>query len=645
MVLDSAIQALSGAPLLKLVLALILGGVFFRLRRNETEGVMSGFAALALVFLVRDLAFDFVPVDALFRLSDLIAFGFMAYIAVVPFGGGWELPLALALDGVAALFLALGGLASLLPFPSGSELCLLAAAFPLAALFSLPPRRNVSASSGRELVLDARLPLLIGGCVYLLAEALLGPRSAIFQTLIVPAWYVLFLFLAFRFSEILRHQLVAALDYYEDAIDSLYELLLSSGSATTAASAMQEALDTMARVGVEKTGADGGAIFLTEEFEDVISMRAISGTFPPPFKLPESLPRSEERVASYVRHARFKLGEGLLGEAAKTGKPLYIPEAKADPRVARNGEDDWLRLSSLIAIPLIVRDRSIGVLAVEKTSGSSFSERDFDRAKLLSSFGSISVANSFSFLEAVEQSDIEHEASIAVGIQKMVEPKAFPSLAGLSFGGFTLPARGVCSDYYDCIQTRIDRVVLAVGDVAGKGVQAGLVMAMMRSILHLITASSKDASTLLSWVNRGITGQVDLDHFATLGLVSVNATSGEVEFANAAQQPLLVFRKDSGAIETIDIKSIPIGVERSTEYGVKRFRLRPGDVLVMYTDGVVEAMNDQGKQYGRKKLGAAVAESSELAAAAIADAIRKDVEEFAGRSRQHDDQTVLVMKA
>ena len=125
----------------------------------------------------------------------------------------------------------------------------------------------------------------------------------------------------------------------------------------------------------------------------------------------------------------------------------------------------------------------------------------------------------------------------------------------------------------------------------------------------------------------------------------MNATSGEVEFANAAQQPLLVFRKDSGAIETIDIKSIPIGVERSTEYGVKRFKLRPGDVLVMYTDGVVEAMNDQGKQYGRKKLGAAVAESSELAARAIADAIRKDVEEFAGRSRQHDDQTVLVMKA
>lgn len=645
MFLDGFFQTLSAAPLLKLVLALILGGAFFGLRRKETEGVMSGFAVLALFSLLRDLAFDFIPLDALFILSDLVAFGLLAYVAVLPFGGGWELPLALVLDAAAALFVAAGGLAGLLPFPSGSGLSLLAAVFPLAAVFFLPPRRDVSASSGREFVLGARLPLLVGGCLYLLAEALLGPRSLLFQTLIVPAWYVLFLFLAFRFSEILRRQLVAAVDYYEDAIDSLYELLLSTGSATSAASAMQEALDNMARVGVEKTGADGGAIFLTEEFEDVISMRAVSGSFPPPFKLPESLPRSEERVASYVKHARFKLGEGLLGEAAKTGKPLYIPEAYADPRVARNGEDDWLRLSSLIAIPLIVRDRSIGVLAVEKTNGSSFSERDFDRAKLLSSFGSISVANSFSFLEAVERSDIEHEASIAVGIQKMVEPKGFPNLSGLSFGGFTLPARGVCSDYYDCIQTRIDRVVLAVGDVAGKGVQAGLVMAMMRSILHLITNSTKDASTLLSWVNRGITGQVDVDHFATLGLVAVNATTGEVEFANAAQQPLLVFRKDSGAIETVDIKSVPIGVERSTEYGVKRFRLRAGDVLVMYTDGVVEAMNDQGKQYGRKRLGAAVAGSCELAAMAIADAIRKDVEEFTGRARQHDDQTVLVMKA
>lgn len=646
MVAEGFSQALNGAPLLKLVLALVLGGAFLLLRRKETEGVMSGFAALALFFLVRDLLFGFLPRDLLFRLTDLLAFGALAYICLAPFGAGWELALAVGLDAAAALYLALGGLAGLLPFPQGAELCLFAALFPLTALWFLPPRLASSASPARELIVEERLPLLAAGSAYLLAEALLGAQSPFFQAFFVPAWYIFLLFLAFRFSEILRRQLVAAVDYYEDSIESLYELLLSSaGTASTASSAMQEALDNMARVGVEKTGADGGAIFLTEEFEDVISMRALAGTFPPPFKLPESLPRSEERVSSYIRHARFKLGEGLLGEAAQTGKALYIPDALSDSRVARNGEDEWLRLSSLIATPLVVKDRSIGVLAVAKSGGEPFTERDFDRAKLLSSFGSISVANSFSFLEAVERSDIEHEAAIALGIQKMVEPKAFPSVEGLSFAGFTLAARGVCSDYYDCIQTRIDRVVLAVGDVAGKGVQAGLVMAMIRAILHLITNSTKDASTLLSWVNRGITGQVDVDHFATLGLVSVNASTGEVEFANAAQQPLLVFRKDSGAIETVDIKSIPIGVERSTEYGVKRFKLRPGDILAMYTDGLVEAMNDQGKQYGRKNLGAAVAASGDLPAAAIAEAIRKDVEEFAGRSRQHDDLTVLVMKA
>ncbi|MBL8967512.1 MAG: SpoIIE family protein phosphatase [Spirochaetaceae bacterium] len=641
----SIAQALSGPLLVKLVLAPVLGAVFLYLRRRETEGLMTGYVFVTLFLAFRDILFAFLPIPDLYRISDLLLFGFLCRVATSSFSRGPGLWAVLAVDFFAALLL---GLKALFGFAPGlpSEVLRFVAVVPVVAAAVLPSiRKDETETPSRVLALGFRIPFTVGSIAYLVVGAFLGADSPIFHYAAVPLFYGLILAIGFVFMSILLKELVQAVGYYEESIDSLYELLLSAGTAVKAEFSIQEVLDSMAAVFTEKAGADGGAILLTEEFEEAVSVRAVHGSFPPPFKLPESLPRAEERVVDFVRHARFKLGEGLLGEVAQTGKQLFIADAALDPRVARNGEEPWLRLTSFIAAPLIVRDRIIGALALSKSGGEPFDERDFDRAKLLANFGSIAVANSFSFLEAAERSDIEREAAIAEGVQKTIVPKKLADLGAFSFGVFTTPARGVCSDYYDVIQTRADRAVLAVGDVAGKGVAAGIVMAMIRSILHLITNSAKDTATLLSWVNRGISGKVDLDHFATLSLVAVDATTGEAEFANAAHQPLLIYRKDSDAIETVDIKSIPIGVERATEYSAKRLRIRPGDVLVMYTDGIVEAMNEQGRQFGRKNLGNAILRSRDLPAREIAEAIRDDVAEFSGRSRQHDDQTVLVLKA
>lgn len=638
-------EALSGPLLVKLVLAPILGAAFLYLRRKETEGVMTGYAFLAAFLGLRDVAFALFPFPDLYRASDLLFFGILCWVQAASFGarlGRW-LPLAFELLAAALLVLK-----SALGFAPGvpSELFGLAALVPVLVNFAVSSLGRAEADTpGRSLVVRVRFPLLAGSVLYLAAGAFLGPSSFAFQAFVIPLFYSLGLYFAFMFVDILHRELVGAVGYYEESIDSLYELLLSSGSAMKAEFSIQEVLDNMAGVIAEKAGADGSAILLADEFEEAVSIRAVHGRFPPPWKLPDSLPRAEDRVAAFVRHARFRLGEGLLGEVAQSGKHLFVPDAAVDPRIPRNGEEDWLRLTSLIAAPLVVRDRVIGAVALSKSGPEPFTERDFDRAKLLANFGSIAVANSFSFLEAAERSDIDREAAIAEAIQKTIAPRKIPELAGVSFGAYTSPARGVCSDYYDVIQTRADRAVLVVGDVAGKGVNAGIVMAMVRSIIHLITNSAKDTATLLSWVNRGISGKVDTDHFATLSLVSVDASTGEAEFSNAAHQPLLIYRKDADAIETVDIKSIPIGVERATEYAAKRLRFRPGDVLVMYTDGVVEAMNEQGRQFGRKNLGNAILRCRELSAKEIAEAIRGDVMEFSGRTKQHDDQTVLVMKA
>jgi sigma-B regulation protein RsbU (phosphoserine phosphatase) len=644
MIWDSVVRAVNGPLQVKLALALVIIGAFLYLRRKETEGAMGGYALLGVLLALRDIVFAFVPSVDFFRASDLLLFGGLLFLGARPFGGGPALWIPLAADLLAFALLGLkAGLGILADLPS--EPLRLVALGPILATALIPAlRREEADTPARELGARTWLPLSLGSLSYLVLGALLGSGSPFFQSLAAPLFYALLLSLSLFFIDIAQGQLVSAVDYYEESVDSLYDLLLAAGAALKPEFSMQDVLDNVLRAVVDRTGANGGIILLADEFEDSVSVRSLHGSYPPPWKLPDGLSRTRELVAEMARHARFKLGEGLLGEVARSGKHFFAPSPD-DPRLPDNGDEDWLRRGSMIAAPLIVRDRIIGAISVARTGGASFSERDFDRCKLLANFGSIAVANSFSFLEAAERSDIDREAAIAEEVQRTLSPKMLPELPGLSFGAFTSPARGVCSDYYDIIQTRPDRAVLVVGDVAGKGVAASLVMVMIRSILHLIINSAKDAATLLQWINRGVTGKVDLDHYATLGLIAADASTGSLDFANAGHQPLLLYRADSQSIETVEIKSVPIGVERAYAYPAKRVVLRPGDVLVMYTDGIVEAMNSQGKQYGRKNLGNAVERCHDLPAREIAARIRADLLEFSGPSHQHDDQTALVMKA
>ncbi|HRY54119.1 MAG TPA: SpoIIE family protein phosphatase [Spirochaetia bacterium] len=645
--------SIAGAPgaqlLVKLALSAVLVAFFLFLRGRETEGTMSRYALLGLFLALRDLAYALFPSLSLFRASDLILFSALLYLRAFPFASAAgparrrAFALLLALPLAAALLLSLSAAFGLLG--EGARAALWGASLlPVAAALALEPlsAREAPDAPGRELCRRTYLILGASSLAYLGAEALLGAASPFFQGIAAPLFYASILSVAFAFVDSSMDQLVGAVEHYEESIDSLYDLLLAAGAATKPDFSLQDVLDNMARVLVERTGAEGAIVLLADEFEEAVAVRALHGSYPPPFKLPESLPRERERVAAFVRRSRWKLGEGIFGEAARAGKDIFVP--RGGEGLPDNGDEAWLRSGALVVSPLAVNGRVIGLVSLAKAAPGSFSERDFERCKLLASFASIAVADSFTFLEAAERGDIEREAAIAWDVQAALRPRRFPELPGLELAVFSQPARGVCSDYYDAIQTGPARALVAVGDVAGKGVAASLVMAMIRAVLHLVAPSGKDAPTILEWVNRALAGKLELDHFATMGIVAVDASSGGIELANAGHQPLIWYRASAEAIATVESKSVPLGVERGSSFPAKRFSPGPGDVLVMYTDGVVEAMSAQGKQYGRRNLGDAVQRSHALGAEGIASEIRDDLASFVGRSRQHDDQTVLVMK-
>ncbi|MDR1747859.1 MAG: SpoIIE family protein phosphatase [Spirochaetaceae bacterium] len=404
-------------------------------------------------------------------------------------------------------------------------------------------------------------------------------------------------------------------------------------------------LDYINRSMIEKTGADGGVIFLVDDFEDIITVKSFYGDFPPPYKLPEDLPHKPLRVETNFRYAQFNLGDTIFGEVASSGHGELIVSGAECDRIFQNGPEEFLRCGSYILFPMIVRDTVIGVVAVSrKPDTPPFSQEDFEMARILTDFASAVIKMVYAFQEAAEHTDIIKEADVAWKIQKRLFPHQIPVLPEVSFGNYFTSAIGICGDYYDIIPVRRDRIMLAVADVAGKGINSVIVMIMIRAILQLVVNSTKDAATIIDWLNRGITSKINTDHYATLSLVNYNSIDKTIEYAAAGNNSLLIWRQKEGEVEQISIKSDPIGLERTTLYTQKNISVEIGDIVVLYTDGIIEAINQSGEPYSMERLKEGIMQYSELTAKEIANKVGKDIEEFKGSAHQHDDQTLLVMK-
>jgi sigma-B regulation protein RsbU (phosphoserine phosphatase) len=194
------------------------------------------------------------------------------------------------------------------------------------------------------------------------------------------------------------------------------------------------------------------------------------------------------------------------------------------------------------------------------------------------------------------------------------------------------------------ILARRDRIVLAVADVAGKGIQSSMVMMMLRSVLHLVTNTTKDSATILDWINKGITGKIDMDHYATLAYASYCPDTHELDFASAGHQPMLYWKSKTREIEVVQSKSDPIGVERSSNYKGTKLTVEKGDIIILFTDGLVETLNSEGHQYGIQTLSNVISENNAKSAKDIATEVRQNLQAFVGSASIHDDQTLLVMK-
>jgi len=424
------------------------------------------------------------------------------------------------------------------------------------------------------------------------------------------------------------------------------DFMLHSAEAFSDESGLNTLLNHINEAMVRETEADGGVILLLDEFDDVLAVKNLTGDFPPPYKLPEDLPHKLVRIETNFRFSQFPLSETIFGAIARSGKAELITDPLSDSRIYQNETEDFLKCGTYIFAPLKIRDTVIGVIAVARRFTSKpFNEEDFQKTYYLSTLASTAIKVLYSYQEVIEHAELTKESGIACKLQNSLHPKLLPQIPSLSLGCYYKTSDGVCGDYYDIIPARKDRISFVVGDVAGKGMNSLMIMTMLRAILRLTVNTTQSAGTILGWANRGITAESNIvDHFASLALINYDTTSNKVQIATCGTNPVLLYSIESDTIKQVSDAYEPVGVEKTTVYNDKEFTVQSGDIIVTYTDGVIEIPNDKGLQYSQERLMEIIRKNKHLSGKEIADVVKSDIAKFSGSSHQHDDQTLLIIK-
>ena len=402
----------------------------------------------------------------------------------------------------------------------------------------------------------------------------------------------------------------------------------------------------------EVLNTDGGLIYLLSEDRTQLVPKYISRHCPPlvlvPAEINEQLKSNPRALLSHLMLARVNAEEGLMGEVIRTEASMHVVSLKNHDSIASSSykleEDVAVMLSALQ-----YGGRNIGVVAVvRKHENGAFSDNDYDVFRSVSEQSAFAMGNAMVHLELTEKRKMDDELRTAREVQNVLLPSGEPHIPGFRVYGSNTPARMISGDYFDFIELPENRSGIVIADVTGKGVPAGLLMAMCRSVLRLTARSTASPSEALGLVNRHLFPDVREDMFVSLIYVVLENDSGKLRMARAGHDAPFIYRQSTGSIEVIKPPGLAIGIdagdvfERVTKD--MEIEMQTGDCLLLHTDGVCEAVDEHDREFGLEKLESEFLSSAALGAETVVESIRNEVARFAGDQPQMDDITMIAIE-
>lgn len=339
----------------------------------------------------------------------------------------------------------------------------------------------------------------------------------------------------------------------------------------------------------------------------------------------------------------IRVSRNVLDEVVIRGKSVLTSDAQHDPRFA-SGTMVLQGVRSVLAVPLGVADKVFGIIYADSPIAEGrFTEDHLKVLTTLASVAAIRVENARLVEARLERERLERELALASEIQQRFQPTAPPHVDGYELQGISFPCYEIGGDYYDFIEREDGRLVIALGDVSGKGTAAALLMSSLHAAIHAQSASHDSLVATISAVNRYLADNIPANRFVTLFYAELDPESGALSFLNAGHNPPLIVHA-AGTVEQLASGGLPLGIKPDAEYREGRTQLKEGDVLVIYSDGVTEAVSPSGEEFGATRLYEVVSRNVNASAAGIRDRIESSLTKFAQGTSAADDITLVIVK-
>jgi sigma-B regulation protein RsbU (phosphoserine phosphatase) len=405
--------------------------------------------------------------------------------------------------------------------------------------------------------------------------------------------------------------------------------------------------------GIDKVvSARGGAIYFVSTESDFLNPSYLSDECPPLIGIPVEIRKKAERdpraLESHLRLSRVGLDEGILGYCLSVGEPIHVEDVKSHPSFSDAFSRYTDDVSALLS-PLRHANKDLGVLVVARRhSDGGFTENDFAVFRSAAEQSSFAIGNARIHREANEKRAIESELKNAREVQRILLPQQDPVVPGFRISGTNLPARMISGDYYDYIDLENQKFGIAIADVSGKGVPAGLLMAMCRSVLRSVASGEMSPSVALAAVNRQLFPDIREDMFISMAYSILDAATGKLTLSRAGHEPALLFHKDTDKVELLRSPGLALGIDSGAVFERvtrdQEVTLKSGDCVLFYTDGVKEALDHHEEEFGMERMCEAFRLAAPLGAEAVLARMQEELKHFTGDGPQMDDITLVVIE-
>jgi serine phosphatase RsbU (regulator of sigma subunit)/pSer/pThr/pTyr-binding forkhead associated (FHA) protein len=336
----------------------------------------------------------------------------------------------------------------------------------------------------------------------------------------------------------------------------------------------------------------------------------------------------------------------ICNEVMDHGKAILTTNAVQDETYGRFQSVVGLGIHSVLCVPFKIKETVLGVIYLDNDRVGAFSEMDVELLEAFSDQAAVAIDNARLIRVMKQKERLEQEMHTAAEIQAKLLPRKLPELTGLQIAGKMEPAKDVGGDYYDFVPLNDGTLLICIGDVSGKGVPAGLIMASARSMIRSLAPRIPSTKDLIGAINELLSDDLDMDMFMSLLVLRYDPERGSFTYTGAGHEHLIIFRHNKNACEYVKAGGVVLGVTNDIDKYLSEnvLQIDKGDMIILYTDGVTEAFNKEREQYQLESLVESSERHAHKSAQECLNGIFDDVMVFAAKAPQSDDITLVTLK-